>query len=429
MFSWIKRGGSLWFFLLFLVSIPVTAYYHAGKKIDGVIWSDQEGYYIYLPAVFIHGSFENLPFINGCSVIETDNGPRTFTKYTYGVALMQSPFFLMAHQLSPFLNFPQDGRSSPYIWAIMLAAIFYMLAGLALLKKILLFRGFSNRVTNISLVLLALGTNLFYYTFRESGMSHVYSFFLFSLLLYAVQQYGLRNHLKWLTLIAFCYAVIVLIRPTNAIIALVLLFASIKSGEQLTRSTLEWIKNWKWWLFLMVALVLVFAPQFIYWKSIFGEYVFYSYGNEGFTNWNHPKFLQVLFSHQNGWIIYSPIVLFSFYGIWVMIREKAKGRWMAPIILLIATYVFASWWAWWFGGAYGHRCYVEYVTLLAIPMATAVKRLSGSSNKIRNTVGVIALLMIFVNLRMSDFYHGPWDGPNWTWTTYFDKVTDAFYLY
>ena len=64
----------------FFVCILLTAYFHQGKKINGVIWSDQEGYYIYLPAVFINGGFENHYCFNGCTEVETENGARIFTK-------------------------------------------------------------------------------------------------------------------------------------------------------------------------------------------------------------------------------------------------------------------------------------------------------------------------------------------------------------
>ena len=199
--------------LVFIACIFVTNYFHSGKKINGVIWSDQEGYYIYLPAVFIHGGFENVPFINGCGIYETENGPRTFTKYTYGVALLESPFFLVAHAAAPLFGYERDGRSLPYIWSIMLAAIAYMLIGLWLLSRLLSELTFGRTITWLIPLGILLGTNLFYYTFREAGMSHVYSFFLFSVLIYASHRRSQSPRLKWNLLTAVPLALIILIRP------------------------------------------------------------------------------------------------------------------------------------------------------------------------------------------------------------------------
>lgn len=340
--------------LVFIACIFATNYFHSGKKINGVIWSDQEGYYIYLPAVFIHGGFENVPFINGCGIYETENGPRTFTKYTYGVALLESPFFLVAHAVAPLFGFERDGRSLPYIWSILLAAIAYMLIGLWLLSRLLSELTFGKTIAWLVPLGILLGTNLFYYTFREAGMSHVYSFFLFSVLLYASHRRSQSPNLKWDLLTAVPLALIILIRPTNAIALLIPILWGANLSE-LPKRVLAFITNFRWWLTFIVAMLVLFAPQLAYWKHITGDFLFYSYGDEGFIYWNRPKMLHVLLSAQNGWLVYSPLAAIGIVGIGLMLKEKATGWALPAILLTLATYVFGSWWAWWFGGAYGHR--------------------------------------------------------------------------
>ena len=421
-----SRGWVKWL-LVFLACIFVTNYFHSGKKINGVIWSDQEGYYIYLPAVFINGGFENLPFINGCGIYETANGPRTFTKYTYGVALLESPFFLVAHAAAPLFGFERDGRSLPYIWAILLAAICYMLIGLWLLSQLLNGLKFGTTIPWLIPLGILLGTNLFYYTFREAGMSHVYSFFLLSLLLYASHRRSLFRSWKWDLLSAIPLALIILIRPTNAIAILIPLLWGIRFSD-IPKRVWAFSTDFRWLLLFSLTLIVLFLPQLFYWKSITGNFIYYSYGDEGFIYWNRPKIIQVLLSPQNGWLIYSPLVLFGLAGIGIMLKEKVSG-WLLPVVLLSsATYVFGSWWAWWFGGAYGHRCFVDFLPLLALPAAYAFKRLQTAATWLRIAVVAFAILAIFVNIRMSDLYQGMWDGPNWGWANYFGKLASVFYL-
>jgi len=413
--------------LVFIACIFVTNYFHSGKKINGVIWSDQEGYYIYLPAVFIHGGFENVPFINGCGIYETENGPRTFTKYTYGVALLESPFFLVAHAVAPLFGYERDGRSLPYIWGIMLAAISYMLIGLWLLSRLLTELQFGKTITWLIPLGILLGTNLFYYTFREAGMSHVYSFFLFSVLLYASHRRSESPSLKWNLLTVVPLALIILIRPTNAIVLLIPMLWDATLSD-IPKRTWAFITDLRWWIAFTVALLVLFAPQLAYWKHITGDFVFYSYGDEGFIYWNRPKMLHVLLSPQNGWLVYSPLAALGLVGIGVMLKEKATGWALPAILLTLATYVFGSWWAWWFGGAYGHRCFVDFLPLLAVPAAFAIKRLRTSPEWLQIGLAIFAIVAIFVNIRMSDFYHGMWDGPNWGWADYLEKLMGAFYL-
>ena len=419
--SWTK------WLLAFVACLFVTSYFHSGKKINGVIWSDQEGYYIYLPAVFVHGGFEDVPFINGCTVYETESGPKTFTKYTYGVALLQSPFFLAAHSIAPILGFERDGRSLPYIWSVIIAAIFYMLAGLALLKKLLHELNFSAFLSRVVPLGILLGTNLFYYTFRESGMSHVYSFFLFSTLIYASHRKSKSTALKWTILTTVPLALIILIRPTNAIAGLIPLLwgASLKDVFGQLKAFLT---DFRWISIFVLALVVVFLPQLFYWKSISGNFIHYSYGDEGFIYWNSPKILKVLLSPQNGWLVYSPIAFIGLAGIGIMLKNNMKGTLLPIATLSLATYVFGSWWAWWFGGAYGHRCYVDFLPLLAIPAAYGVASIQSSSKWIQIGTSAFVTIAIYVNIRMSDIYHGMWDGPNWGWANYLEKLANAFYL-
>ncbi len=414
---------------IFLSCLVVTAYFHQGKKIDTVIWSDQEGYYIYLPGVFINGGFENLPCTNGCTFLPAESGTYTFTKYTYGVALLECPFFLLAHVVAPVLGYEADGRSLPYIWAVMIAAIFYMLAGLRFINKLLSELEFGKTISWLIPLGILLGTNLFFYTFREAGMSHVYSFFLFSVLVYSTHRYQNSQSLKFALMGAGSLALIVLIRPANAIAFLVPVLWGATDFSGIVQNIKRLVRNPTWIILFGISLILLSIPQLIYWKALTGNYLFYSYGDEGFTNWAQPKMFQVLFSHQNGWLIYSPAVLFGILGM-VLMTVKKKSGWLLPWVLLtIATYVFGSWWAWWFGGAYGHRCYVDLLPLLAIPAAYALKYIQYSKKYIRVTLCVLFLLAVFVNLRMSDMYQGLWDGPDWTWYHYIDKVKAAFYWF
>ncbi len=425
MHSMLKNRPFQWVFA-FAVCLLLTGYFHAGKRMNGVIWSDQEGYYIYLPALFVHGGFEQLPCVNGCTTVETEDGQMTFTKYTYGVALMEAPFFLAAHITAPLFGHERDGRSAPYVWAILVAAIFYMLAGIGLLSKLLREFNCSNAISVVVPLGIVLGTNLFYYTFREAGMSHVYSFFLFAVLIYASHRRSASGGVGWDILTALPLALIILIRPTNAIAILIPILWGVDMKD-VSAKLKKFMTDSRWWLAFAVALVLFLLPQMLYWKAMTGQFLFYSYGDEGFIYWNRPKILQVLLSPQNGWLIYSPIVGMALLGIGWMLKEKVKGALMPVVVLGLATYSFASWWAWWFGGAYGHRCFVDYLPVLALPAAYAVQKIQSAHKWMRIAFGIMAIAAVWVNIRMSYIYQGMWDGPNWGWHSYFEKLSEVFF--
>ena len=185
------------------------------------IWADNAGYYVYLPATF-NFNFDSNNFPDS---IDTKTGDgftldnknkKVVTKYTYGVALMQMPFYLVANSLAEPLHFEKNGFSPIYHWCINVASVFYLVLGLFFLKKFL-DPLFGKRTSLLSVLTIYLATNLFYFAINETGMSHVYSFSLFCFLLYFLQSTNYLEKQKTGSHLLFgcIVGLIVLIRPTN----------------------------------------------------------------------------------------------------------------------------------------------------------------------------------------------------------------------
>ena len=84
------------------------------------IWADRAGYYVYLPSLFIY-NFSSDKFPESIEK-QTGNGfslnkekDKIITKYTYGVALLQLPFFIIADAFSSVSSvIPRNGFSIYY---------------------------------------------------------------------------------------------------------------------------------------------------------------------------------------------------------------------------------------------------------------------------------------------------------------------------
>ena len=430
MYKWLEWG--------FILAIAAFALFfnlnqHRGGHIRGVIWADAEGYYLHLPAVFLHGGeYKQMPVKNCCWILEDG---KIDTRYTYGVAILETPFFLVSdlvanvryqpdhpeeHHHEMFRN---DGFSFVYAWGIAIAAWFYTVLGIWLLKEVLK-RYFSLRVALFTVFLVLCGTNLLYYMAKESGMSHAYSFFLFSWILYMMPRFLKRADLLNSLAIAFATGLVVLIRPTNIIILLIFLGWEVYSLKDLKDRILHFLKPKYLVRFGLIAAVtaLLFVPQMMYWKYMHGTWLAYSYKDEGFTNWNKPKLLHVWFSHQNGLFAYTQIAFFAVLGLFFSIREKRGSGILVLIMFLMASYLFASWWAWWFGGALGHRCFVEYYALLALPLGMLIEKAFRSKARVLPIAMVCAFLFfVYANIKMCYLYAPPWDGEVWTPSRYFNE--------
>ena len=381
--------------------------------------TDPLGYYQYLPAIFIESNLK-------CMIYSaTLNNGNMLSAFHIGIAILQLPFFLLGHLYTLITGGDASGYSINYAVSQIIGVSAYLGIALAMLFQ-LLRNKFTLTISVITVFVLYLGTNVFYYAFAENGMSHVYSFFLFTALIYLTHVFEEKRNWKTALYLSVTAVIIVLVKPNNGVVLLYfLLFNTCNWTSFITRLKKVFLPISTWKPGIIVAIFLV-ALQVGYWHYVSGQFLVFSYGalGEGFF-WTNPSLLKVLFSPQNGWLIYSPVLIIPMLGlIYLGIKNQLNSR-VTLIIWMMAWYIFSSWWAWWFGGAYGHRAFVEYIAFLAIPMAFVLTSIKEKSRIGFGFIMVFLLLFVWVNIGMSYVYHSPWDGPNWGWNDYFRVLEKA----
>jgi hypothetical protein len=382
------------------------------------IYADKAGYYIYLPATFIY-QFDARAFPedvdvktgNGFQLNSTNN--KVITKYFYGVSLMELPFFLVAHWLSSPLGFESNGFSLIYHWAIDLAAVFYLLLAFFLLYKILR-RQFPEKTAFLSITFLFAGTNLFYYSIQDTGMSHVYSFFLFTVWIYQLTFWKSlikRPALFGMTsgLIA---ALIVFVRPLNVLFLLTSIFFKRDYAHRLKAQM-----QGRFLIPFLLMLFLIAAPQLSYWKYLGGSFFINPYPGESFVNWANPEIIEFLFAPNNGLFLYTPLVLCLITGLVFMVLHKKENGWLISITVMLLIYASSSWWSWHFGCGYSARNFVEYYVLLSFPLAYLIRY--PKPKKVKFLFYFLLIIFTAYNLKMIYSYGGCWFGKgNWDWAQY-----------
>lgn len=387
--------------------------------------SDPLGYYQWLPWTFFHGDWSAMPYVH---YLPNGNG---LSLFTMGVAILQAPFFLLAWLYCELTGTTATGFELPFVFARLLAAAFYGALGLSVTARTLL-RYWGTNMVLISLGLLLFGTNLYYYIVHDGGMSHVYSFALFAWLLHLTLALSERPSGWNFFWIAICGALILLVRPLNAVVMILPLIY----GPSL-RSVLgeRWalIRRYPWGPTVgAVVGLLILLPQLLYWKMQTGNYLVFTYGtkNEGFS-WGSPHLFDVLFSHQGGWLVYHPLLIVAMVallrGAW---SQRSTDQDWRTILLIwsIVWYLYASWWNWWLGGSFGHRGFVEHLAFLVLPLTFAIDRLLTKSGPWRWGLLTLGSLLVFLNIRMSVLAYSPMDGPTWTWESLVTMWSDSFFL-
>ena len=407
------RKYVLVFLLLGMISTMAHRHFKHAEVKHYVVGSDMEGYYQYLPFFFLRDwdDFNRLPWAK-----PFEEG-KTLSVYTYGVAILEAPFFLLAHATSHFFQLDDtDGYSNVYFTFVFFAALFYATIGLIFLYKILL-RHFSEKTALLSTALLFFATNLFYYTIFSPGMSHVYSFALMAAYLYFVPGFYEKTNLKNTLLLIFPLALATLIRPTNLIASLYFVFYGVRGFSAFKERIIFLLKKWHLLLVMLFVGILVYVPQMAYWFKVTGKLFYYSYQNEGFPNIFAPHISTVLFGAQNGWYIYTPLMIFATLALFYLVYKRKHNAFGILLVMVLIVYINGSWWAPTFSAALGYRALIDFLPFMAIPLAFFMETIYARNNSfMKQALTVLLLFFVFYNIQIAFKYEvWLWWDTEWQW--------------
>ena len=369
------------------------------KTLKITTW-DALGYYMYLPAVFIYhdvSKLEWLPAIDstyslsGGKIYQAsrlENGNFVF-KYLGGIAILQLPFFIIGHIIAHISDYPPDGFSPPYQYAVSFGILFYFILAIFLLRKILL-NYFSDSTSSITLLLLVLATNAIQYAAIDNGQSHAPLFFLYVLIIYFTIRWHHKPSFLDASICGFIIGLATIGRPTEAIMLFIPLMWNTHTKEQATKKW-ELVKKHKNQIgFVILFGIIGILPQLIYWKITTGSYI-YDVGSKWyFLN----PFFRVLFGWEKGWFIYTSVTILFIVGMLFMKEYPFKKS--VIYFCLLNIYIIISWADWRYGGSYSTRALVQSYPMFALPLASIIHK--NNSKKYSYLFYLIGLYLIGVNL-------------------------------
>lgn len=398
------------------------------------VWADKSGYYVFLPMVFEYGFDANkmpqgIENRVGNGFVIDSVSKKMITKYNCGVSLLQSPFYLLSKSIpTTVAENDTKGKPIPIEYAsltlafIYIGAVFFFILGLYLLYNSLKVY-FSTFTVISSLLAVVFGSNLLHYAIDEILMTHLYSFFWFSVALHSCIALFKNNKQQLNYWIFLCLAIgfIVLLRPTNSvyIVALFILFYDKNTVKNYFNSDRP-----KKVLYGILIIGLVFLPQLLYWNYAYGSFVVDTYKAETFSNWSNPKLMETLFSPNNGLFLYSPILIFTLIGALFMLYKKEYQKWVFAIGFAFVSmlYITASWWTYDFGCGFGSRNFVEYSVLFVFPIAYLLERSKQHKAVFYPILTVMVLMVVFIT-QLTYVYDECWFGKdNWDFAYYLGLV-------
>jgi hypothetical protein len=380
-----------------------------GNPKSWVIASDGLGYYATLRSFMIDhdlnfaNEFRDYNLFHNCvqDYTRTTRTGHVPQKYPIGMALVWAPFFLVAHSMIFLLaafgvRIIADGYSLPYQLLIGIGSIFYGIFGLFFLYRTIVLY-FNKLIASFSILSILLGTNMLYYFVNEPTMSHITGMgFVTCFLYYVLSAKGIYSQRR-LLLLGFLMGLMTVIRYQNALFGIVWVFEYLRNSETRTFKAVA-----RALLFGAIGCIPFVVMQMIFWKIIFGNWVVYSYENEGF-HFLHPHFLKILFSSYHGLISWTPMVGLCCLGLILFIVKTPVTGIGVLIIFLAQLYINASWSTWWFGDSYGSRAFVECSGIFCLGMAALMEKTLKRA-ALRNSMALILLVLIAWNTLFSAMY-------------------------
>ena len=404
--SQIQNKVSLWIFLL--LSIFIFSYRSNNINEKEISW-DALGYYLYLPATFIQED----PLLKDISWLEKVNSEKELTDTLYmissndegepmyfflmGTAILYLPFFFIGHIIALFGGFPVDGFSMPYTLAISYGAILYTLLGLYYFRKILRYF-FNESITAIVLIVFVIGTNYVHHMTLKNLETVNFIFTFVAICIWNTIKWHENNKTKHLLFIGLSITILCLIKPTEVLITLFPIFYAINSKQELVAKWKKILLDRKGILLTIIACLLLALPQISYWYTMTGQIIYDSYKNPGVgLDLTSPHILNILFSLRKGWLIYTPILIFSLIGFKYMYQQN-KTLFKASLIYFgLSFYLISSWTEWWYGASFSIRPFIGLYPILGISFGYFLLYISNKKTSLKLGIGLVFTALIALN--------------------------------
>jgi hypothetical protein len=396
-------------------------------KKTNIIVFDGYGYYLYLPALYIYEDTKQFAFAkehlqkykysqNHYQTIATKDGMQS-PLYNIGLSFLWTPFFATSHFFCKhFTDYPADGMSYPYQWGIFFAALFYMALGFVFIRKYLMIF-FEDKIVVMALLVMAFGTNFYYYALHGKEMTHIYLFAGYAMVLYYLQLNVASQSMRHKFIIGFLCGAMVLIRSSELVVCVLVGLYGFKSWKQFPAQL---------WLGVQVlaCIIFVFFIQLLFYKI--NQDKWFVDGYQGFHfNWTKPQIKYCVFGVVKGWWVYSPLIVLAFIGLFL--KQSIKAIWYLPILIfvLVNCYLLFCWSDYTYGTTFGCRPVVQSYALLIVPMASLFRYFSTRSFFSKIGIGFILVGLIYLNIFQTAKFlgHGiPKTINSWSfyWRTFFD---------
>jgi hypothetical protein len=374
---------------------------------DFRIESDGVDHYVYLRSLAVD---HDLDLANDYALLsprgrsadtETPLG-RTGNHHPVGPALVWSPFYVVADVLSAATGRARDGTGPLYGNAVSIASLIYGWIGLVLLYDTA--RRFGRAPALLAVLGIAFGTFLYWYLAWAPTMAHAPAFGAASLVVW-VWLRPLPDSPRRAALLGAACGLAALLRWANVLLALLVIVEALP--RVLDRR--EWPRLLREGAAFVIAAALVFSPQMIVWKLLYGSFLTIPQGS-GFVA-GAPALGGVLFSPRHGLFSWSPLLYVGLAGLAAFAVRQPLRALAALVFLAALARVNAGVADWWGGAAFGGRRFDGALPLFGLGLTLALEALARLARRhpLALPASLLAAFVAWNLLLAAQWRSGAWD--------------------
>ena len=368
-----------------------------------------DGIFYFAPLHSVVVDFD-LDFENEYRVLGAERGyfQRTETgrlpnNYSIGPAILWTPFYLIAHALAHVGLYRPTGFGYPYFTAVATATALAGFVGVVCLFR-LLGAYYRKPVAFVVTVLVWLASFHVWYMVYEPSMSHAMA--MASVALFFLWTHDGVHGTRAFAVMGLLGGIVALMRWQNVVflpVALVVSWA--RYGKPRPAQLLAG----------GATFLLVFSPQLLYWKAIYGNYVLVPQGG-GYIDWSNPELSAVLFSARHGLLSWAPILWLGVLGFPGFVRRAPAFGVGLAAATAAAWYVNASVYDWWAGASFGSRRFDAALPAFALGMGVSIGWISTwvQRRPLATTLVLLVPFIVWNTALMGVYFSGaiPPDGPH-----------------
>lgn len=278
-------------------------------------------------------------------------------KYPIGSAIFLLPPFFLTHSL-----IQSDGYNLIYQTITSLSSLIYGFSGLLLIynlgKKI-----FDAKIALMGTLSIWLATPLVYYMTMEPLNSQSLSFFSVSLFIYFWFVTRKERMLYQWIILGIIGGLMGMVRYQDLLFILIPLIDTLR-------------KYFFMKVIFLFFVILTISIQFGVNNYLYGFPFNTGYGDAGFPYLTSPKIFYSLFSFERGLLVWSPILIFAFIGLyWLIKRFKLVGS-LLLLSVMIQVYVVGSWADPSQGDSFGNRILLNSSVIFALGLMQFLKEIN-----------------------------------------------------